>query len=197
MQNNRMVGRCVRLLALIVLSLVAAACGGNHEPSDDSAARVGRATLLASGPRLHGGARSAYELVRAALVSFEARDTAALMNLLVSREEFLGVIYPELGMHYPVANDTRAETQAFLWENQTLGSIKGMMKALRELGGERMELKRITFEEGVKRFRTYTIHEGTRVSVQLVNGEEADMLALGSIVEMGGVYKLLTYRDRD
>jgi hypothetical protein len=146
---------------------------------------------------LVGGAATPRELVTAALAGFAAHDTAALARLLVSRDEFMRVIYPELGAHFAAARDTRTETKAFLWENQHLNALQGMRKALRELGGDTLALSVIEFTEGSKTFPSYVIHEGTDVTVTKPGGELATLYAFGSIVEMEGRYKLMSYRDLD
>jgi len=147
--------------------------------------------------KLSGGAPSARELAQRALDAFAANDTNALINLLVTREEFVTILYPEYDVHYPIAGDTSTQTRDFLWENQTLSSMGAMHRGLRDLDGRRMEVVGIAFREGRRQFRSYVLHERTRVRVRFDDGRLADVNALGSFVERDGTFKLLTYRDRD
>ncbi|MEO5928559.1 MAG: hypothetical protein ABIR47_01385 [Candidatus Kapaibacterium sp.] len=147
--------------------------------------------------RLANGERSQDGLVRAALAAFSAGDTATLERLLISRDEFERHIYPELGMRYVAARDMRPEARSFIWENQVMNSTKGLERGLRDLSGHHMELERVEHAEGGARYASYTIYEGTVARVRMEDGREADIHALGSVVEMDGVYKLLTYRERN
>lgn len=152
-------------------------------------------SMASSSRPLDGGASSVVDLVELAMDAFESHDTTALERLLIRRDEFVDIIYPELGLFYASARDTRIETKQFLWENQDRNSQKGLRKALREVGRKRMRVIDVRFEGGVKTFRTYKLHEGTQVIVRTERGTEATLLALGSIVERDGRFKLMSYRD--
>lgn len=188
--------RLLILLAACALIPIIAACGGAEaRPSlevQSSAAPVGRAS-----GSLKDGASSPRELVERVLESLAARDTASLASLLVDRDEYMRVVYPELGAHFAAARDTRAETMEFLWENQSLNALKGMRKALRELGGVQMQLVTIEFKEGERRFPSYRLFEGTEVVVNQNDGRTATLYALGTMIEKDGRYKLMSFRDLD
>ena len=55
----------------------------------------------------------------------------------------------------------------------------------------------VRYADGGKPYDSYRIFEGTSVRARLDVGGEVDLHMLGSIVEMDGRYKLLSYRDRD
>jgi hypothetical protein len=147
--------------------------------------------------RLAIGWESPESIVGRALEAFASHDTTRLEELLITREEFEQIIYPELGEHYPAARDKRPEARAFIWENQSASSRKALRKAMAELSGRRLSLVSLTLPRGGTRYSSYTIFEEPQVSVQLDDGTTAEMTALGSIVEIDGSYKLLSYRDRD
>jgi hypothetical protein len=192
--------RLLSLLPAIFAMLAIASCGdgpdGSHRDATAQNPVVSGAVGRAS-DTLTGGASSPRALVDAALAAFSARDTATLAALLITRDEYMRVIYPELGAHFASARDTRRQTMEFLWENQSMNARQGLRKALRELGGKTLTTSYIEFTEGSKAFPSYTIHEGTEVTVFMPDGSTATVHALGSIVEMGGRYKLLSYRDLD
>ena len=146
---------------------------------------------------LHAGATSIDDLVMRALSAFASRDTSRLQSLLITQNEFEHIVYPELGLHYPSARDARNETRVFLWEQQHLSARKGLYKALRDVGGKRMEQLDVRFADSAKRFLTYRLHEGTEVVVRMPDGSPATLFALGSIIERQGRFKLLSYRDID
>lgn len=160
-----------------------------------SAAGIG--SLETNTMRLQGAAGSIDALVKSALDAYAAGDTAALQRLMITEQEFDRYLYPEFGRHYPAAQDTSAQAREFVRDNHMLSAAKGLRKSLKEFGGRRMELMSVGFRDGAKRFSTYTIHEGTEVKVRLEDSEEAELAALGAIVEMDGRYKLLSYRDRE
>jgi hypothetical protein len=177
------------------LATPAAVVGSAAEPAAGMASKV--SLRPAGSMRLINGAASPDALIREALDALAASDTARLQRLLVTRDEFQNHIYPELGIHYPAANDMRPETRRFIWENQFMGSTKGLERALRDLGGKHMELLGVSYNEGGMKYASYSIYEGTRAHVRMDDGREALLHVFGSVVEMDGVYKLLTYRERD
>lgn len=186
----------IGLVLPATILLLAAACGCGDR-ADASNARADASAAAPRAVRLVGGYESPSALITEALDAFAAADTTRLERLLITRNEFDSLLYPELGMHYPAANDMRPETRAFLWENQALNSIQGLKHALRDMSGRRSTLLGITYRGGGHAYRSYKIHEGTLVRLRMDDGREALSHAFGSIVEMDGRYKLLTFRERD
>jgi|GEM_PF-1732291 len=179
------------LAAIIGLASCSSRSGGVPDAAPSAAG------IAAPGQKRLGHASNSVEgLMNEALAAYAAGDTAALRGLLITKEEFDAYLYPEFGVHYPAARDTSAQARDFIWENHALTADKALRRSLRELGGRRMDLIAVSFGEAAKTFPSYILHEGTEVKVRLEDGGEADLLAFGSIVEMDGVYKLLSYRDR-
>jgi len=206
--------------ALVAIGVLAplpfiAACGGDgshtlDEPRSIQTSMISQAQVTsgadahvtsgavgrASG-ELTGGASSPRRLVEHVLDAVADRDTAALLSMLVDADEYDRIVYPELGAHYVAARDTRSETRQFLWENQRLDALKGMRSAMRELGGRRLSFVTIEFTEGEQRYPSYRLMEGGVVSVVDADGTPATLHMLGTMIEKGGRYKLLSYRDLD
>jgi len=189
-----MMKRLHSLLVLLPLTILACGQGGGN---DERVISRASSVPVAHTPRLNGAAPDLQTLASRAIVALEVGDTAALMRLLVTKEEFMRHLYPEYALHYPVARDTSTLTREFLWENQTLSSLGALNRAIRDLSGRKMDLLGLSFREGVRRFTSYSLHEGTLLRVRFDDGRVADLHALGSIVEMDGGVKLLTYRDRE
>lgn len=187
--------------AILSVILLLPSCTSHPESPAGSnrqeGAAAGPGSLEPHTMRLQGAAGSIDALVKSAIDAYAAGDTVALQRLLITAEEFDRYLYPEFGQHYPAARDTSVQAREFVRENHMRAAAKGLRKSLKELGGRRMELISVGFRDGAKRFSTYTIHEGTEVKVWLEDGSEGDLPALGSIVEMDGRYKLLSYRDRE
>lgn len=154
-------------------------------------------TLARNPVPLMGGRPAADSLVAAVLDGLGRSDTALLKELLVTRDEYMKVIYPELGKHWPGARDGRPEIAEALWTNHAGNAMKGLRRALRDLGGQQLSLKRVEFADGTKEYVSYTTHEGTIVTAADARGKERTIGAIGSIVEKDGVFKLLSYRDRE
>lgn len=192
--------RVVISAAAFSLALVLASCTSRTEPASGMKARASAAGIgvpVSSAVQLSESAGSVDALVKEALNAYAGSDTATLERMLITQQEFDNYLYPEFGRHYPAARDTGRQVREFIWNNHMLSAAKAMRKSLRELGGQRMELISVNFKDGVKDFGSYKIHEGTEVKVRLNDGDDAEMMALGSIVEMNGRYKLLSYRDRE
>lgn len=143
------------------------------------------------------GAKSVEALVSQSLEAFMRHDTTSLVGLLVDHDEFTSLIYPGLGRYYPAARDTACQAREFVWENQSLSTLAALRSGLRDLGGEKLDLVAVEFTGGEKSCDGYTLHEGTRVKVRREDGTETTLHTMGSVVEMDGRYKFLTYRDRD
>lgn len=154
-------------------------------------------TLTRNPVPLMGGRPSADSLVAAVLDGLGRSDTALLKELLVTRDEYMKVIYPELGKHWPGARDSRPEIADALWTNHAGNAMKGLRRALRDLGGRELSVKRVEFADGTKEYVSYTTHEGTIVTAADARGKEQKIGVIGSIVEKDGVFKLLSYRDRE
>ncbi len=154
-------------------------------------------TLAPNSTPLNGGTASAKALVAAALKGLQNNDTALLMSLLISQDEYLNIIYPEQGMHWAGARDKRPEVREFLWENHAGSSIKGLRRALRDLGGRTLTIEDINFSDGTKQYVSYRIHEGTVLTLVDESGHTHTTKAVGSIVEKDGAFKLMAWRDLD
>lgn len=146
---------------------------------------------------LRGGSESVEGVVTATLNALHEQDTLALKNLLVTRNEFVNIIYPELGKHWPGSRDMRPEIKDFVWGNHAGNTMKGLRRALRDLGGRELKLQKIEFTGGSQEYPSYTIHEEPVVTVLDETGREYRFEAIGSIIEKEGVFKLMAFRDRE
>lgn len=154
-------------------------------------------TLSKNPAPLANGRSSIDSLLAAALDGIRQNDTATLKSLLITREEYLNIIYPELGKHWSGARDMRPEISDVLWTNHAGNSMKGLRRALRDLGGRDLKLEKVEFADGEKEYVSYVTHEGTVLTVKDGKGKNYRIGAIGSIVEKDGVFKLLSYREQE
>lgn len=133
------------------------------------------------------------ELFDHLLEALEKKDTAALVGMMISEKEFKEWLWWE----FPASRPETNIPVDFAWENHARNSSKGLRKALRDYGGKKFFYVSHRFEEGEDKYQSFIIHTKTRVTVADTSGKELELKVFGSVVEMNGRYKLLSYRDRD
>jgi hypothetical protein len=133
------------------------------------------------------------ELFDNLLEALEKKDTAALVGMMISEKEFKEWLWWE----FPASRPETNISSQFAWDNHAINSSKGLRLALRDFGGNKLVYVSHRFEEAEDKYQTFVIHTKTRVMVADTTGKEWEMKVFGSVVEMNGRYKLLSYRDRD
>lgn len=170
----------------------------NDQPAQDYMLDSAHYAALTYNPlTLNGGASSTESLVHLALKGLQKNDTALLQSLAITKDEYMDIVFPEQGMHWAGARDSRPEVREFLWENHFGSSVKGLRRTLRDLGGRKLTLRNIEFTGGEKKYISYTIHEATLLTVEDEQGKEHQIKAVGSIIEKDGTFKLMAWRDLD
>lgn len=133
------------------------------------------------------------ELFDNLLIALEKKDTAALIGMMITEKEFKELLWWE----FPASRPETNIPIEFAWDNHARNSSKGLRMALRDFGGKKLFYVSHRFEEGEDKYQSFIIHPKTRVTVADTTGKEIEMKVFGSVVEMNGRYKLLSYRDRD
>jgi hypothetical protein len=144
---------------------------------------------LAEPAGLTGGAASATVLAQRFLAAVAARDTAAFLDLVVSRAEFAWLIFPD---HIYAPPPYELDPEIF-WLQLTAGSAKGLGRTLQRFGGTPLTFLSLSCQRDtlqvrrgpVKLFRTCDLRYRTRDSVETGR-------LFGSIVERNGRAKLLS-----
>jgi hypothetical protein len=154
------------------------------------------ASLLMNPARLQYGYSSPVELIDSLLQAVAVRDTATLADLAVSSTEWKEILFPEMGLHYPGARDSRPEIRDMIGELHFGSSQKGLRRLLRDYGGVRLRRLSMDMIGDTLHFPSYTIYDGTDLVVNGPDGE-GRVTFVGSIVEKDGVWKLLSYRETD
>lgn len=162
--------RSVGLIGALCLSTcLALACGGDDALSHSKG--------------------SAEELAQAVLDGLEARDRAALEELLVTREEHRELLWDEL----PERTYLSFEVARELNERNTR---KGLARALDRFGGEAYELIDLEFTDPPEVYETFTWHFGPRLRVRRVSdGREGELPILDVVLERNGRWKLMNFEE--
>jgi hypothetical protein len=138
---------------------------------------------------LENAAGSPEALVESVLSAVAAKDEAALKALLVTREEYETLLWPEM----PDKDYTPFE---FVWSLAQTNSRKGIRQVLSSYGGLRLELVSVEFPEDPEVYESFTMRPGARVVVRRPDtGEEGVLPTFDVFVEYGGGWKLLNYDE--
>lgn len=147
-------------------------------------------TGLAAVDSLQHGAASERALVEAFLAATVARDSVALGNLLLSRGEYAWLYYPAHSYSRP---PYELDPGSF-WTLIQGNGAKGFARLLREYGGRRLGY--VTHGCKPSDAVQAPVREWNQCEVGLtVDGAETVKRMFGSIVEIGGRYKFVSYAN--
>ena len=162
------------------------------------AATAGRA-VLGSGQRLptpHLGLRdgepsidSLLEKFRQALVT---NDKTLLRRLRVSEDEYRNLILPGSVEPGTPPGSYSEQASQYFWGILNGKSIYVEANLLHEFGGKDFAIDSVEYRKGVKKYRDYTAYKQLTVMVKHP-GEEPESMKIGSIAEVDGKYKFISY----
>ena len=147
---------------------------------------------LAATDSLAGGAASLEELVRAYLRALEASDTSAFDRLRLTKAEFAYLYYPTS----PEARSPYNLDPDLMWFMLFERSNKGMLRALRRYGGQRLALVDVDCGRERSRAGDNTLFGPCSVRWRDARGEVAGARLFSQIIERGGRYKFLNYGNK-
>jgi hypothetical protein len=161
--------------------------------------RAVRATVLAlaatacaeasAGVVMEGFSESAEDVIRTALTAVEHQDRVALAALLVTREEYETILWPELP-------DRQYTPFEFVWSLASTNNRKGLRQLLAEFGGVSLELVSVTFDGEPEVHDHFTIYPDARVRVRRKDdGIEGTLPSFDVLVKVGGGWKLMNYDE--
>lgn len=144
---------------------------------------------VAARAALDHGQETEEALVEAVLEALVREDREALQGLLVSREEYEGLLWPSL----PDKEFTQFE---FVWGLNEANSRKGLGQLLSRYGGLQLELVSITLSPESEVYDSFTLYQGVEVKVRRSDtGEEGILSSFDVLVDHGGSWKLLNYDE--
>jgi hypothetical protein len=136
-------------------------------------------------PALSHSQASARALVTEALQAMTADDLEGLEALLITREEYETLLWPEL----PDGEYTPFD---FVWSLAETNNRKGSKQALSAYGGVPLEFVSISFSEESEVYPSFTLHPGVEVTVRRTDtGEQGVLPSFDVLLDYGGQWKLL------
>jgi hypothetical protein len=141
-------------------------------------------------PPLPGSAASVDSLGRGVVAGFVAGDTARLHGYTLSMEEYRDVVWPRLQM-----DTTTGVTFAWSYHDNQLRGRRAYQRYLERMKGVPLRVGETRCTGEPRRFRGMTVTGGCRVAVTDSAGTTERMRLFGSVVEVGGRYKIFRYDD--
>jgi hypothetical protein len=136
-------------------------------------------------PALAGAHPSADALVQAVLQAMADDDQERLESLLITRDEYEALLWPEM----PDGEYTPFD---FVWSLAATNNRKGVKQALSGFGGVPLELVFVSFTEEPEVYQSFKLHPGVEVRVRRTDtGAEGLHPSFDVLVEYGGMWKLL------
>ena len=139
-----------------------------------------------------GGSPSREALVRRFVTALATSDTNAFRAMVVHGREFAD-------LYYPVSPYSRApyhQPPQLAWSLIQNPSTDGLTKLLHRMGGTRVTYVSHRCDPRVLHEGPITRYAGCLVRIAGAKGDTTTRLMFGSIVELGGVYKFLSYTNR-
>lgn len=136
-------------------------------------------------PALSHAKDSPETLVAAALEAMATDDQASLEALLVTREEYETLLWPEM----PDGEYTPFD---FVWSLASTNNRKGTKQALSSYGGMPLKVVSVRFPEQPEVYQSFKLHPDVEVWVRRDDtGEEGKHPSFDVLVEYDGWWKLL------
>lgn len=161
----------VRILArghLLLCFAVAAACGpsplASTQPSSDA-------------------------LAREVLAALAQRNEGRLRELALNEEEFKRHVWPDL----PAARPERNLPFSYVWGELRQKSEMALRQTLRTHGGLPYQLQGVRFAGQTTDHGHYRVHRETVLVVRDGEGKTSELRMFGSMLEMGGRWKVFSY----
>ena len=173
-QWNRTGGRTLLVRVLIAAMVTLGGCG-KEEPSP-----------------LSNSSSSVEATINRALHEIKEGDDYGLHELLITRYEHDSIIAPFM------KDSTRLETFDFdlAWRMLVLNRTKGVRRAIEDFAGDSLTLMYVTFEAEPEVYGELTLRQRTMATIRdELTGQEFTTTIFGSIVEIGGRFKLISIRD--
>ncbi len=161
-------------------------------PVDEELRRFRKARGGDSAVVFSGGSPSREALVRRFVTALAWSDTNEFRTMVVHGREFAD-------LYYPVSVYSRApyhQPPQLAWSLIQNPSAGGLKKLLRTMGGKPITYVGHRCDPKVFHEDRITRYAGCIVRIADAKGDTTTRLLFGSIVELGGVYKFLSYTNR-
>jgi len=131
---------------------------------------------------------SPQDLGHAIVEALNAKDSSRLHSFRITKEEYLEYLWPE----FPARKNWPGD---YAYANLNKNCIKGVNRWSTRLGGLDLTFVGIRFTDPTEKYDRFNLLRGTILSVRTKDGLDKDLEILGSFVEMGNCYKLLSYDE--
>ncbi len=139
----------------------------------------------------HGDVKSRDDLVARVIQALQDSDTTAFGDLAVNRAEWAWLYYPTTTLFKPPYE----LPPQLAWYQLQEANRKGVLRALRELGGHRVDLKGYTCDPEPTIQGENRLWSGCRVTLSRDGADPVTLGLFGAIVERGGVFEILSYHN--
>jgi hypothetical protein len=139
-----------------------------------------------------GGSPSREALVQRFVRAVAAADTNEFRTMVVHGREFADLYYPVS----PYSHAPYHQPPQLAWSLIQNPSADGLTKLLRTMGGKPIAYVSHRCDPRVQHDGRITRYAGCIVRISDAKGATSTRLMFGSIVELGGVYKFLSYTNR-
>jgi len=146
---------------------------------------------MAEVSELRSGHSSREALVDGFLAALTAADTVGVLGLALTREEFAWLYYP----HTMYTSPPYELSPALVWFQQQNRSSVGLQRLLRRYAGQPLHTTGFNCPDEGEAFGEGRIWHGCRVTGQLPTGESVSEQLFGSILEVGGRYKFVSWSN--
>jgi hypothetical protein len=191
------------LVSLSTLGLTAATCtdssaaakaAARSAVSDTTRYSIARqlAVFREGLPEVHRieGMSSRDALMREFAAAVRRSDRAALERMMIDRAEFAYLYYPAS----PLSKKPYELDPDLMWMQVTARSARGLGRLLKNYGG-RFAYRGYTCEDTPQQLGVVTLYNSCRVKHTL-DGKAIDERLFGSIMEVGGHYKLVGFSNK-
>jgi len=141
--------------------------------------------------RLTSGAASRDELVRRIVDALAAADTAAFEALAVNRSEWAWLYFPTS----PVALPPYELPPGLAWFQLQEGNRKGVLRALRELGGRRIDYRGYRCPDEPTIQGNNQVWSDCRVTLSRDGADPVTIALFGAILERDDRFAILSYAN--
>lgn len=140
---------------------------------------------------LEGGAPSRNELVERFVLALEEADTLGLASLALNRTEFAWLYYP----HTIYTSRPYELAPALVWFQQQNRSSRGFGRLLGRYGGRALHYTGYACPDDGEAFGEGRIWHGCTVHGATAEGDRVEERLFGSILELNGRYKLVSFSN--
>jgi hypothetical protein len=119
------------------------------------------------------------------------KDIKSLDALAITEEEYRMYLWP----HSPVYGIKEWQDHYdFVWKQHQTRSTYSLRQTLSKYGGKKFSLVRVLFSGETTDHSIYHAHRDTRLIVINDEGKEMELKLFGSIMEMDGQFKIISYK---